>query len=139
MGIRVDFSGTEVGNFDAIPAGSYVAKVTGGELREAGENAKYPGSQYINWEFTIQEGEYTGRKQWTNTSLREGALFGLKELLAATGKFDVDGDLDFDIEDVIGSDVRISVRVKDYKGEAQNEVRRVKALDAAESGSSLMP
>lgn len=139
MTLRVDFSGTEVKDFEPIPPNWYVAKVTDGELREAGENSKNPGSQYINWEFTIQEGEYTGRKQWSNTTLLPEYLSGLKELLAATGKFDVNGELNFNIEDVIGSDVRIKVRIKQYKGEDQNEVKAYRSLEEAVGKSSLLP
>lgn len=139
MSLRVDFSGVDSSGFDPIPSGTYVAKVTDGELRESGPNSKNPGSQYINWEFTIQEGEYQGRKQWLNTSLLPQALFGLKGLLAATGKFDVDGDLDFDIEDVIGSDVAIVVKTKTYDDELRNEVKKVKPVGESSSDSSLLP
>lgn len=139
-GIRVDFTGVETGNYKPIPAGTYHAKITGGELREAGENAKHPGSSYINWEFTIQDGEHEGRKQWMNTSLLPEALFGLKGLLEATGKFDVNGPLDFDIESCIGCDVKIKVRVKTYKGEQQNEVKRVISMtDDDSTTSSVLP
>lgn len=139
MGLRVDFTDVETSNFDPIPAGTYIAKVTDGELRESGPNSKNPGSQYINWEFTIQDGDYAGRKQWTNTSLLPQALFALKDLLAATGKFNVDGDLDFDIEDVIGSDVKIVVKQKRFDDELRNEVKRVKPLGDDEGDSSLLP
>lgn len=143
MGIRVNFTDVKTNDFDAIPAGTYAAKVTDGEIRESGENAKNPGAQYINWEFTIQEGEYQGRKQWMNTSLLPQALFGLKGLLAATGRFSsdqIDGDLDFEIEQVLGSDVKIVVRQKQYQGETQNEVKRVKAIgEPSEMESSLLP
>ena len=140
MGLRVNFSDTETRDFDPIKPGVYRALVTDGELREAGPNAKHPGSQYINWEFTVQDEPYVGRKQWMNTTLVPDALFGLKELLAATGKFDVDGELDFDIPDVIGSEVKIKVRIKTYNDEQQNEVKRVlPASSDDDSSSSLLP
>lgn len=141
MGLRVNFSDTETRDFSPIPPGVYTALVTDGELREAGPNAKHPGSQYINWEFTIQDEPHVGRKQWMNTSLVPDALFGLKDLLAATGKFEVDGELDFDIADVIGSEVKIKVKTKTYDGELQNEVKRVMSASSDEgtSGSSLLP
>lgn len=140
MGLRVNFTETGDVDFPVMPAGTYAAKVTDGELREAGPNAKHPGSEYINWEFTIQDGEYQGRKVWQNTSLIPEALVGLKGLLSATGKFDVDAELDFEIEDVIGADVAVVVRQREYQGEMQNEVRRVKPLSDANTGdSSLLP
>jgi len=145
--MRVNFTDVESTTFEAIPKGTYKAKITDGEIRESGPNAKNPGAQYINWEFTIQEGEYTSRKQWLNTSLLPQALFSLKGLLEATGRFtqdQLDGDLDFEIEDVLGSDVVIVVNTREYEGEMRNDVKRVKPAGAAAegpvaAGASLLP
>ena len=60
--VTVNFSETSSSDFDVIPAGKYHAKVTSGEMKESGPNANNPGAQYINWEFTIQEGTQEGRK-----------------------------------------------------------------------------
>lgn len=139
--MRIDFSGVETKNFDAIPAGSYKAKVTNYEVRESGPNAKNPGAQYINWEFTIQEGEYEGRKQWTNTSLLPQALFALKDMLAATGKFEVDGELDFDPDDVVGADLVIVVkRKKNDDDEYTNEIKKFRSTaEAGTTSASVLP
>jgi hypothetical protein len=139
---RVNLTDVESGGFDPIPAGSYQAKVTDGEIRESGPNAKNPGAEYINWEFTIQGGEFDGRKQWQNTSLLPQALFSVKGLLEATGRFTADqlnGDLDFEIEDVLGADVTIVVRQREWDNETRNEVKRVKAAGETASDSSLLP
>jgi hypothetical protein len=109
MGFKVDFSSTEVRDFEPLPSGKYHVAVTDGDLKESGPKAKNPGSEYISWEFTVQDGEYENRKLWTNASLLPQALFTLKGLLAATG-FDVDGELDFDIDDVIGAECIVTVR-----------------------------
>lgn len=143
MGIKVNFTDVETGGFDPIPNGTYLAKVTDAEIRESGPAAKNPGAQYINWEFTIQEGEHQGRRQWLNTSLLPQALFGLKGLLAATGKYtqeQIDAELDFELEDVFGSDVKIVVSTREYDGEKRNEVKRVKPVGApSEAEASMLP
>lgn len=142
MGISVNFTDVETSDFDVLPSGSYQARITDGEIRESGPNAKNPGSQYINWEFTISEGEFEGRKQWTNTSLLPQALFGLKGLLKATGQFDddeIEGEMNFEIDDVIGSEVTIVVGQKMYDGEKRNEVKRVKPAGESKDSGSLMP
>jgi hypothetical protein len=151
--MRVDLSGTDAG-FDALPSGRYVVKVTDGELRTSGENAKHTGSEYINWELTVQTGEYEGRKVWQNTpwshgtcecgDWKAGALIGLKSLLTATGiwtdeQLNAD-DFDFEIDEVIGADVKAVVALGEYQGEATNNVKRIKALteeDTVDAG--LMP
>lgn len=157
--MKVDLSATDAG-FEAIPAGRYLARITDGEIRTSqSEGAKHPGSEYISWEFTISEGEYAGRKQWLNTPLSHGtcdcdkwtpnALIGLKGLLTASGKFkdaQLAKSLNFEIEDLLGSEVILIVRVRQYQGEDRNEVKRVRtatpeakeALEGASASNSLL-
>ena len=151
MPLRVDLSGTE--SFEPIDSGRYPAKVTDGEIRSSGPQAKHPGSEYINWEFTIQEGAYEGRKQWTNTPIghgecdcndwKSGALFGLNNLLAATEKWTKeeldDDEFEFEIDDVLGSDVSIAVVKEKYLGEEVNNVKRVRPPYVGEDAESLLP
>ncbi len=146
MGFKVNLDGVDVNAFDPIPASTYKAFVTDGEVKESGPQSKNPGSQYINWEFTISEGTYENRKQWMNTSLLPQALFGIKALLQATGRFSeaqLSGEIDFDIADVIGSEVLIVVKIKEYNGEDRNEVKSVRAVGAAVGATtrsgSLLP
>lgn len=147
MSIRVNFTDVK-DTFELIPSGTYQAKVTDGEMRQAGENAKNPGADMINWEFTIQKGDHENRKQWINTVLVENALGILKSFLGALSKDgrpmftqeQLDGDLDFDIDDCLGADCKIVVGQRTYEGELRNYVKRVKALteeDIAED--SLLP
>lgn len=152
--MRVDLSGTESG-FDVIKSGRYPARVTDGEIRNSGPNAKHPGAEYINWEFTLTEdaGEYATRRLWTNTPLSHGecdckdwsnttALIGLKNLLAASGQWSQaemqSEDFDFEIDDVLGSEVMLTVTIRKYNDEDQNEVKRVKPLTSASSGSATL-
>ena len=127
--MRVDLSATQ-GSFDAIPAGRYQAKLSDGEIRISGDQAKHPGAEYINWEFTVTEGEFTDRKLWQNTpwshgecdcgNWKSGSLFGLKNILKATGIWsdeELDSpEFDFEINDVIGSDFTLTVAVRQYQG-----------------------
>lgn len=146
----INLEGVEAGDFDPIPVGEYAARVTDGQIQEAGPNAKHPGSEYINWEFTIQEGDYEGRKQWTNTTLLPHALYGLKELLKATEDhhgLDHEGQIKkYEIIDkVIGAPCTLRVTKDTYDGETVNRVKRVKKPKASGGGegtggkSSMMP
>jgi hypothetical protein len=157
MGFKVNFSETSVRDFsDPVPSGWYHVKVTDGEVRESGPTAKNPGAEYINWEFTIQDGENEGRKGWTNASLLPHALFTLKSVLGACG-LDVDGDMEFRIHEsdpgegvaVVGKDLMakattVSKKDKEGKvveGEYQNEWRSFKAFtgEASAVASSDTP
>lgn len=144
--VTVNFADTGDLEFGAIPSGKYHAKITGGEMREAGPNSKNPGSQYVNWEFTIQQGSFEDRKVWTNTSLLPQALFGLKALLLASGRYTKEQlaeELTFDIDTLVSSDVVITVGQREYNGDVRNEVKRYAPYDAetfstsASSGNML--
>jgi hypothetical protein len=142
--LRVDFTDVQAG-FEAIPAGWYKVAITDGEERTSGENAKNPGAPYINWELTIQEGEFNGRKVWVNTSLLPQALFSLKGMMAATGKWseeELNQSLEFDIPDLIGERCQCKVAVRKYNDEDRNDVKGFRPYDeeikeAAGSGSML--
>ena len=151
--MRVDLSGTQ-GTFDVLPAAKYEAKLSDGEVREAGPNAKHPGSEYINWEFTVSEGDYDGRKLWTNTPFshgscdcgdwKVGSLFSLKNILKSSGIWsdeELDSpEFDFEINDVIGSDFTLVVAIRQYQGDDQNDIKRVKPGGQAggNSGSATL-
>ena len=60
--------------FAPLPPGTYDAVVFKGELKEAGEQAKNPGSQYIAWEFNILNEGFEKRKAWMNTSLKSAGM-----------------------------------------------------------------
>jgi hypothetical protein len=130
MGIKLNLGDIDIKKFDPIPAGTYDAKVTGGELKSTSGEGKLGKVPMINWEFTIQDEEYVNRKVWMNTVIHETTLFNLKALLA-TGKFseeDMAAELDFEIEDIIGEEVRVVVAQREYNGEVRNEVKRVKGM-----------
>ena len=143
--MRINLSGVESFSFEPIPAGTYPAKITDGEMVEVRNQGRLPaGTPGVNWEFTIQGGEYDGRKVWMNTWIAESTMPGLKALLEASGRFtpeQLDGDLDFEIEDLIGSDVLVVVRQRLYQGEMRNDVRRVKSISGEEAptATSLLP
>jgi len=150
VGFKVNFSGVEVRDFsEPVPVGWYHMKVTDGEVRESGPNAKNPGAEYINWEMTIQEGEYENRKGWVNASLLPHALFTLKGLLGACG-IDVSGDLDFEIHDVVGRDLLAKATIVPRRtkegavvdGEFQNEWKSFKEYSGdipSSQADSLLP
>lgn len=138
--MTVNFAEVE-GGFEAIPEGRYPAAIEKVEVRES----KSSEHNYLNWELTISDGEYEGRKQWMITSLSPRALFRLKDVFEELG-FDVEDeafelDWDDDVEitpsagplllspDVAGMPCTIVVTVEPYNGEDRN---RVDNLFAAE-------
>lgn len=147
MGFKIDFS--NVGDFEVIPAGHYLCTIVSGELKTAGEMAKNPGSEMILWTLTIMQGAHEGRRLFMNTTLLPHALFSLKNVLLATGKWtkeELNSDaLEFDIDDVVGSEVIAVVVIGKWQGDDTNNVKRLRqvteeALEAlASSDSDLLP
>ena len=147
MSVKINLKDVKSDNYEALPAGNYEAKVVAGEMRETSGNGKLPaGTPMINWEFVIQDDpKFAGRKIWTNTVIHESTMFTLKQLLQATGEFNDDqlaGELEFDIEDVVGTDVVLVVTQREYNGNIVNDIKRIKAAGTAVAGttkSSLLP
>jgi len=97
MGIKLNLADVEVRDFSPLPIGKYHVTITDYEVRYAGEQAKNPGKAYLNVEFTVQEGQYEGRKCWTNVNFLPNALFTLKGIAQAT-------DTEDEIEALEGED-----------------------------------
>jgi hypothetical protein len=146
MGIKVNFTDTATyGNsslgLDPLPTGKYHVAITDGEIRESGPNSKNPGSQYINFEFTVQSGDYEGRKVWANASLLPHALYTIKGILEALGYETSGNELDFEMDDLMNKELIVKVnflkagKVGDRDLDDRNEVKRFYKL---ESGTSQL-
>lgn len=148
--MRINLTDVDDRSFEALPAGRYLLKITDYEMRETkGDGKLGAGVPMINWEFTVQsdrngDTKYQNRKLWMNTVIHEKTLFNLKSLLRATGKYegkDLEGELDFEPADCIGSDLIGVVAQREYNGDTVNDVKRVVGLsdEDREGTSSLLP
>lgn len=144
----LDLGGASSSNFDPIPAGIYTVAITDYEFKETGENAKHPETEYLNFEFTIQDGEYEDRKLWTNCMLPPYDPFMLKGLVSACEGQGVASSSDFDLdkwlEKAIGKTCSAVVKIRKATDEyeASNEIKRFKEQKAGSSSgtsTSLMP
>lgn len=117
---------SDVGEFKAMPAGTYRAALTGFELKQS-----KTGNDYIKAEFTIQDDEFSGRKQWKNYSLLPQSLWVMKSELVKMG---CDVDLLNDPEGIdpeeifagmIGAMCKISISVRQYNGKDTNNIEKV--------------
>lgn len=138
--MQINFAEVE-GGFDNLPKGLYPAVVEKVEVRES----KSSEHNYLNWEWTITEGEFEGRKQWQITSLSPKAFFRLKDQFEALG-FDVEVE-DFDIEwdedvvitpeagpllvnpDVVGMQGLLVVTMDTWEGKERNKVDEVRPFE----------
>jgi hypothetical protein len=82
-----------------LPRGKFHYKITDMEIQfVAAMDSPNHGKPYLNFEFTIQDGEYAGRKDWTNAMAFDGALYTISQILKALGQ-DVSPNDTFPIPD----------------------------------------
>jgi len=119
----INFTGVEAGKFDPIPASIYDATVYSIEFKTKKDDAGGPG--FYEWQFAIQEGEYKGRRQWMNTSLKPQALWKLMETIQAFGIEVPKGPFNFEPEQFFGKPCRIKVTLGTWEGKPSNNVDTV--------------
>jgi len=127
--------------FAPLPPGNYHAVVFKGELKEAGENAKNPGSQYIAWEFNILDEGFEKRKAWMNTSLVPNALPMLKRFLLAVGYEEEElnnTEFGIDIDEVISRECRLVI-VESVNPNTDEKTHSVKRILPAGTASAELP
>lgn len=153
MGQRINLAGIEDKDFSALPSGKYLVAVTGGEWKEAGPNSKAEnvGKPMLNVEFTVQDdGEYQGRKVWTNLLFAESTAWRIKQFALATGCVTEDeiesGEFDFDLDTFMGAELVVQVKFKPEteKYDEGNEVKKFMSSDTpvtagSSGGGSLLP
>ena len=117
-GYEVDFS--EAGDFDIVPPGLYVVKITAAERKISSND-----NPMIKWEFTITEGDFSGRKVWTNTMLMPTSLWVLKKMLRAlnVGSSKLSGKFKINHNDYIGQELGITISNREEDGTIWSDVK----------------
>lgn len=151
----------EVAGFELIDKGNYLFVVKEGEVKESGENAKFPGSQYINWQLQVaaEDNPFHGRIVFHITSLfgleesereedpeeAKKSLGRIKHFLKNVGYTDDeinDEDFEIDIDDITGRYVMGEVYVKKDKGGEypdKNQIRRLWPPDFEDDDGDELP
>jgi hypothetical protein len=155
--MRLNLADVEVRDFEALPAGKYIVKITDYENKETrgGPEAKLPaGTPMINFEFTVvsnvqgETDKLENRKLWTNIIIHPKVLFNLKGLLQGIGWSDeqLAGDIDFEPDELVGAEMIVRVARREYppnSGEFTNDIKGFATLDSASNstggGGSLLP
>jgi hypothetical protein len=95
-GLTIDFSEVE-NSFEPLPEDDYECIVENVEVRES----KSSDNPYLNWELTVQNEEYEGRKIWLGASLSPKALFTLEEMLVNLGVIEPDEKIELEWDDEV--------------------------------------
>ena len=139
--MKIDFGNVEVREFEPLPTGRHLSKLSAADYNEASSRSGEPA---IAWQFTVDGGEYDGRKAFLNTSLQPQSLWSTQRVLMALGmtKEDVDA-LDWDTEEpekiqetlngLLESPCVIVIGHEMFEGTKRQRVRRVLSAEGVES------
>ena len=126
--ISIDFSDVK-GGFEPVDEGRYACVIENVELDKGKEP---PHNPYFKFTLKITDGEFEGRKLWTNMVLTENSLWVLKASLEALGyefedgeeiDFEIDGDTNVVMEpEMIGHPCCVDVYNTVYRQKTQNNV-----------------
>ena len=135
MGLNLDFTNVQGGDFEVLPKGTYTAAVFAIDQKYSNNG----GNPYLNWQFKVQGGDHNGRIAFDTTSLQPQALWKLKSHLKAIAPdMDLSGSLDLDTDELLGNECRIVIEHEMYQGEPKARVKKVLPPDNS-AGSADLP
>lgn len=115
--VRINFA--EIEEFSSLPTGKYHVRVTDGDVKEHGDEAKHPGNEYWNLQITVQDGPQEGKTDYVMLTLPPYEPFTLVNLLRATvGQHPWSdeevrqGDFEVTIDDIVDNELEAIVTVK---------------------------
>jgi len=143
--MKIDFSSVEVREFEPLPTGRYLAKLTTTDYIEASSRSGEPA---VAWQFTVDGGEYDGRKAFLNTSLQPQSLWSTQRILTALGmtKEEIDA-LEWDTEnpegiqstlnELLEASCVIVIGHEKYEGTKRQRVRQVLSAEGVSAEASF--
>src|ERR1035437_10407307 len=115
----LNFGGVTTNDFEVLPIGTYNAFIFDIKLKTS-----QAGDGYYNWEFTVSDDDYKGRKIFMVTSLKPEALWKLKKTLQDLTGETLDGEFEFEAAEFIGCEVAITIKHRTWEGKTQMDVVR---------------
>jgi len=139
--MKINFADVEVREFEPLPTGRHLSKLSVADYVAASSRSGEPA---VAWQFTVDGGEYDGRKGFLNTSLQPQSLWSTQRVLIALGKTKEDVDaLDWDtdepekiqsdLNDLLESPCVIVIGHEMFEGRKTQRVRRVLSAEGVES------
>jgi len=131
--MKIDFGSVEVREFEPLPTGRHLAKCSAADYVEASSRS---GEPTVAWQYTVDGGEYDGRKAFLNTSLQPQSLWSTQRVLTALGmtKEEVDAlewdtenpeGIQSDLNELLEASCVIVIGHETFEGTKRQRVRRV--------------
>lgn len=136
--IRVVLAGVRT-ELPQLPPGYYPAEV---DQIEYVAQSKASGQPFLNWRFTLTEGEFKGQKAFFVTSLQQDSLWNLKRTLIELGvdeaTLDDEEGVEIDPDQLKGVACTLVVEPDEYQGAYKGSVTRVLPPGAVQSSPAGM-
>lgn len=124
---RVSIDLREAQSMKPVPDATYPVTVT-----EFSEVQSGPKAKYISATLTVSEGEYEGRKFYTNLPIEGKGAGILADFVSKCTGEDIDVDdleeMDLDTDDLVGSELAIITKQSEYpegSGEMRSEIKKI--------------
>lgn len=140
MTININFA--DVPTTEPVPAGDYLFIVENVVLRSSKDKIDpdtQEKSQYLNWELTITEGPFEGRRIFMMTSLVKKALWKLRSVLVNLDSYNENFDLDVDEDtnavispELVGLVGVVRVKMGMWDGKERSEVDTILDIDGVD-------
>ena len=142
--MKIDFGNVEVREFEPLPTGRYLAKCSAADYNEASSRSGEPA---VAWQYTVDGGEYDGRKAFLNTSLQPQSLWSTQRILTALGmtKEEVDAlewdtenpeQIQSDLNELLDASCVIVIGHEKFEGTKRQRVRRVLSAEGVEKAEA---
>ena len=139
--MKINFGDVEVREFEPLPTGRHLSKLSSVEYIAESSRSGEPA---IAWQYTVDGGEYDGRKAFLNTSLQPQSLWSTQRVLLALGMSKEEADaLDWDtdepagiqssLDELLESPCVIVIGHEMFEGQKRQRVRRVLSAEGVES------
>lgn len=138
LGFKVNMTGVELKEFDPVPAGRYLARVSDMVYSAASKRSKQPKVDItldllkgIDGEATT-EAPYTNRKAFYTISLQDASMWNVLRTLVALGddadELQAGGELELEKEDYIGRFCFALLGQEEYEGVMRQRTRRLEPI-----------
>jgi hypothetical protein len=147
----LDLSGADLKGFEPVPAGAYACTVYEASMGEVSGQGKLPaGTPKLQVTFLVSEGEFAGKRRfWGNYAIPpadyekapqlKGMLVRFLTALGYDEKKLISGKFNLDVEDIVGRECVVTVKVEPRyggeEGEMTNTVTGVKPAGSSTAGS----
>lgn len=118
LNLDYNIEDVEGNDFEPMPAAQYFAQIVNPDDVVLTESST--GKPMLKFTWTIQDGEYAGRKVWDNVVL--SVQWKVKQYAECAG---IESGAEIDTEDFVGMEALLDIIQDEYNGKVNNKIKTV--------------